>query len=270
MTTRTGARHADLYSLPEIYDILHAPGTRDEAAAVLRIARAHGLRGPLTLLEPACGTARHLRVLAALGHTVIGFDKSRAMIREAKRLMPPSARATLFTGDMARFAHRLRPSSVHAAFNLINTIRHLDRDAQMLAHLAGLRDILVPNGIAILGVSLCAYGLERETEDVWTGRRGPCRVTQVVQYLPPSRRERRERVVSHLTIDRNGRTHHVDSAYHLRSYNLAQWRRVLDRARFRVIRVVDQDGRDTPPVEPGYALWVTAPEASRSTKSRTR
>ncbi len=264
MAIHPRARRTDLYTLPEIYDILHAPGTREEATAVLRLARAHGLRGPLTLLEPACGTARHLRVLARQGHTVIGFDRSRAMIREAKRLMPDGSRASLFVGDMARFAHRLKPSSVHAAFNLINTIRHLDRDAEMLAHFTGLREVLSPGGIAILGVSLCAYGLERETEDFWTGRRGACRVTQAIQYLPPGQRERKERVLSHLTIERHGRTRHVDSAYHLRSYNLAQWRRVLDRAGFDVLRVVDQDARDTPPVEPGYALWVTAPAASRS------
>jgi ubiquinone/menaquinone biosynthesis C-methylase UbiE len=41
-----------------------------------------------TALDAACGTARHGRYLASLGHTVIGVDSSSAMLEQARRHLP--------------------------------------------------------------------------------------------------------------------------------------------------------------------------------------
>ena len=50
----------------------------------------------------------------------------------------------------------------------------------------GLQQGIESGGIYIVGLSLCAYGLEAETEDVWRGRRGRTAVVQVIQYAPPT------------------------------------------------------------------------------------
>lgn len=263
----------DFYSIPAIYDVLHAPGTAGEVDAIIRLARrfhppaAH--RGA-AWLEPACGTARHLRLAAKRGFRAIGFDHERAMIDYARARLPRSAR--LFVAPMERFVLPRGPRAA-LAFNLINSIRHLPSDAAMLRHLGAVRRALDPGGIYIVGIGLAAYGLEAETEDVWKGRRGACRVTQVVQYLPASGRrgrERDERVVSHLTVRAGRSVRDIDSTYTLFSYDLAQWRRVLARARFDVLAVADQDGHDTPPVEPGYALWVLRPRPRRRASPPTK
>jgi SAM-dependent methyltransferase len=253
-----------LYSDPEIYDILHAPGTSSEARGLERIGRRFVGRGPLTWLEPACGTGRYLRALAARGHRGVGFDLSGDMIahaRRAGRCAGVAGRLRFFRADMTDFASAVGPRRVDAAFNLINTIRHLGSDRAMLAHLREIRAVLRPGGVYLVGISLTAYGLEFPSEDVWIGSRAGVRVTQVVQFVPPlTDEQRRERAYSHLVISRRGAAdEHRDSRYWLRCYSRVQWLALAERAGFEVAAVTDADGRDTPVRSYGYAVWVLRP-----------
>ncbi len=259
------SRTADFYADPLVYDVLHAPGTRDDVAALLRIARRFVPgREPLRLLEPACGSGRFVIDLAARGHECTGFDLSSDMIRYANaraRERGLGRLARFFVADMRTFVagRRMRPFDV--AFILINSIRHLPSDAAMVDHLRQVRSALRPGGVYLVGLSLCAYGLESETEDVWRGSRGGVSVSQVVQYLPPPGdrgRARNERVVSHMTVTRRGcPPMHLDSTYVLRGYDLAQWRAVTARAGMRIIGCVASDGRrECEPAEPGYFVFA--------------
>lgn len=273
----TEATH-NFYSDAEVYDILHTPGTKEEVDTLERIERRYlpvpgsragharsSNRRRSVWLEPACGTGRLLREAAARGKRVIGFDLEPNMISYAKQWGKQRG-ARLFVAAMEDFADRLRPSSVDFAFNPINTIRHLGSDRALLSHFAGIARVLRPHGVYAVGISLAAYGLEQETEDVWTGTRGRVRVVQVVQYIPAMGRRgegsRTERVFSHLTISRPTGDTHADSTYGLRSYDLAQWKHVIARSALEVAEVLDSDGEPTHPVEPGYAVWVLRPRKS--------
>ena len=253
---------AGFYADPPVYDILHAPGTADEARAVIAIAcEALGRDGAMTFLEPACGTARHLRWLATHGHRGVGFDLSEAMIADARKRAERAGlarRIDLFVGDMTDFAPRVK-RPIDAAFNLINTIRHLPGDRAMLHHLGGVAGVLRPGGVYAVGLSTTLYGAEMPSEDVWVGVRGPCRVTQVVNYLPADARDRSETVLSHLHIHRPRGDEHRDSTYTLRSYSLDEWTRLIKRSPFRIARVTDQDGVDTDPPALGYAIYALTP-----------
>lgn len=276
----------DFYADALLYDILHQEGTSHDARVMTRIVRAHGParpRGtPLTLLEPACGSGRYLLALAKTGCRAAGFDFSPAMVRYARA----SARARGVGGAVRVFAARMEDFALpaawraHGAFNLINSIRHLESDAAMLAHLRCMRAALVPGGVYVVGLGLCAYGIETESEDVWTGSRVVggvrTRVTQTVQYLPApeagrdSARKalRMERVISHMTVTRGSgarrEERHIDSAYVLRSYNMDQWRAIVGRAGWEIVAVTDQDGLAARPSEPGYYLWVLRAKLSRA------
>ena len=276
---RVTPRRTDFYEIPALYDILHAPGTAREVDGLERIARrflraapAHraGHPAPLRWLEPACGTGRYLRVLARRGHRAIGFDASRAMVDYARRRLRDaglSARARVILAPMTDFAGRLRPRSVHVAFNLINTIRHLHSDRAMLDHFGAVARVLKPGALYAVGISLSLYGIEQETEDVWQGTRGTCKVSQVVQYIPPDCTPRAprggnrlERVISHLTITRPRGEEHRDSTYALRTYDLAQWQSLLRRSPFEVRVVLGDDGVEIAPPRIGYAIWVLTKE----------
>ncbi|QQS08510.1 MAG: class I SAM-dependent methyltransferase [Phycisphaerales bacterium] len=256
-----------LYRHADVYDALHLPGTRAEVRTLQRLARrfgampAAGSHRAAVWLEPACGTARHLRIAAARGARVIGIDTSREMLDFARaRLREASLirRAKIVQGDIARVGDLVPSASVDVAFVLINSIRHLATDRTMLDHLRGMTRVLRAGGIYAVGLSLSAYGFEQESEDVWSARHGSARVTQVVQYIPPTLGSRRERVISHVSCStRAGRVVFEDvSTYWLRTYSLDQWRRLVDLAGLSVLGVVDQDGVDTMPTEPGYAVWI--------------
>ncbi|MEX2218318.1 MAG: class I SAM-dependent methyltransferase [Phycisphaerales bacterium] len=273
MSTRIG-----LYEDALVYDVLHASGTRAEIGVVERLARRRGAlaaeeRG--VFLEPACGTGRYLRALAKRGHSVIGFDREAEMVAFAQEAMEAPARASrgphargtrgargthdLFVSDMTTFARRVPAASVDVAFNLINTIRHLGSDRAMLAHFTAVARVLRPRGVYVVGLSLTDYGNEFETEDVWSGSRAGLRVQQVVQYLPASRRLRREWVHSHLTVTLGGpagREEHRDSKYWLRGYSREEWLGLIGKSALKLLGAADAAGRRREIGVSGYALYV--------------
>jgi SAM-dependent methyltransferase len=260
--------HTPLYSLPDLYDILHAPGTAGDLRVLRRIERRYVARsaGPRRWLEPACGTGRHLLAAARAGIPGVGFDIERGMIAYARakvRRVAASKRPRFFVAAKEDFDERRRLGRFTFAFNTINTIRHLPTDSAMLRHFAAVSRVLRPGGVYAVGISLAAYGLETITEDVWRGRRGGTAATQVIQYIPPtgSRGDaaRAERVISHITVTRGGREAHVDSTYALRSYNLSQWTGLIGRTGWTVAGVTDGAGDPAEPREPGYYLFVLRP-----------
>lgn len=288
-----------LYEDPLVYDILHSPGTADDVSGLLKIARRF-CTGPVrTILEPACGSGRYLRVFAARGYNVIGFDLSPVMVRyaaarvrEAQRdraaARPKAAAPTarIFKADMRTFARALPAGVADFAFNPINSIRHLTSDAAVIAHLNQTARALRPGGAYAVGISLSRYGAEPVTEDVWSGSRDGARVVQVITYFPPTGptagkgKNRDERAHSHLTITerarpgsgtarRTPRVRHADSTYPLRTYNLAQWNAIVERSKLHIAGSVTEHGLDNPAREPGYCIFVLThrPAARRGARA---
>ncbi len=272
------------YADAELYDILHEEGTRGDARAMVRIARAFGppalrRRGAkVTLLEPACGSGRYLVEIAKAGHRGVGFDTSAGMVRYAQLAARRAGQGRAVRAFRAKMESFTLPAAWRAdgAFNLINTIRHLWTDAAVIAHLRCMERALKPGGVYIVGVGVCAYGMESEVEDVWKGARtiGGRRVsvTQIAQYLPApaagadSKRAalRAEHAISHMTVTtrakgREPTERHIDSAYTLRSYSIAQWRSLIARAGWDLVAITDHDGVAATPTEPGYYLWILRP-----------
>lgn len=257
-----------LYDDPTVYDILHAPGTADEVTGLEAIERRF-VSPELTArarlwLEPACGSGRYLREAARRSIDTAGFDLSEGMIEYARSHAPAPGpgvgRSRYFVADMTDFAPRLGRDRASLAFNLINTIRHIPSDADMLAHFEQIARVLARGGVYVVGLSLTAYGCEPPTEDVWVGARGRTRVTQVVQFIPPRRpgnpADRTEQVASHLVIQRPTTTEHRDSAYKLRTYSLAQWQALLARSPLTILASIDEHGRDYPAADGGYSVFV--------------
>lgn len=252
------------YTDARIYDILHDTDTAHEVDALEAIAKRFcptALTPGATWLEPACGTARHLRLLAKRKRSVLGFDAELAMVRFARQTLGPR----IFRAHFDDFLTKRPKAKADLAFVLINTIRHAHSDREMLTHFRQIARCLNPNGIYIVGVSLSLYGFESPTEDVWTGSRRGTTVTQVVQYIPPEgngSKDRDEHVHSHLTITSGKRTRHTDASYTLRTYSLEQWRALIAKSPLEIIGVTDQDGVPTKPSSLGYNVFILAPRAA--------
>lgn len=258
----------DWYDHPVWYDILHAAGTAREVTGLQRMARRFVRRLPATprVLEPACGTGRYVRLLAARGWRASGFDLNQRMIDYARatiaRRRLRGARA--FVADMTDF-HVPRGERAHLAFCPINSIRHLPSDRAMLDHLACVRRALAPGGVYAVGIETTIYGGTFPQEDVWSGTRGRVTVRQLISYQPPTRAGRIEHVQTHLTITTPGGERSLQSAYDLRSYDQRQWEQLIERAGWKTLGVCDHDGLDslrTPRggVVGGHGVWVIAPK----------
>jgi SAM-dependent methyltransferase len=251
-----------LYEDAEVYDILHWPGTAEEFRGLEAAGRAFArtrTRGVWTVLEPACGTGRLLRAAARRGYRPIGFDLSPVMVAySAEKLERSGLRGKAIVADMVEFADAVGERTVDFAFCPINTIRHLESDAAMLAHFEQMRRVLKPGGVYLVGIGTSMAGLEIPTEDVWEGSRGRVRVKQVISFVPPMR-GRYEEAHSHLIISRAGKViDHRDSSYRLRTYSLRQWERLVARSALRTLAVVDDEGEEIDPPELGYGVWVLA------------
>jgi SAM-dependent methyltransferase len=253
------------YRMPEVYDILHAAGTAAEVSGLERIARKYSAPPKdraSTWLEPACGTARYLRVAHKRGHNVVGIDSSPEMVAYARARLgsAKSPTARILLGDITDFSTLVPARSIDFAFNLINSIRHLPDDKSMLAHFEQMSRALKPGAVYALGLGLASYGLEIPTEDIWLGKRGACSIRQCVQYLPAetgrNKRARMERCINHLTITRPSRTDEIDFVYDLRSYDLKQWTRLVSKSALAITRAVDEEGNEITATEPGYAIFL--------------
>jgi SAM-dependent methyltransferase len=262
------AVHNSLYNDALLYDILHTPGTARELDGVERAAarfvRTKSRR--LQWLEPACGSGRCLRLAARRGSRILGFDLNPAMVDYARATIERAGLAGLAraeTEDMRTFVDTgaCREGSVDVAFNIINTFRHLMTDADALAHFRQIHRALKPGGVYILGISTCCYALEGPTEDTWRARRGGLALTQTVQYIPPTGPRggsRVERVFSHLAVQRGQHEDHLDTAYRLRTYSLAQLTTLIERSPLAWVGTADQSGDEDAPAESGYRLLALA------------
>ncbi|MSP16658.1 MAG: class I SAM-dependent methyltransferase [Myxococcales bacterium] len=119
-----------------------------------RVATDRRSDGPV--LELGCGSGRVLLPLAKDGHTVIGLDASRAMLRRARERQSALGRASrsrvhLVQGDMRTFAFRARFPLVLCPFN---AFQHLYTRVDALACLERVREQLAPGGVFAFDVLL--------------------------------------------------------------------------------------------------------------------
>jgi hypothetical protein len=197
-----------------------------------------GRQGFSLWFEPACGTGRYLRVVLGQGRRIAGFDLDEGQLDYARRrLKVPSG--ALFQADMTDFSAAarqsgLKPGSVDFAINPVNSIRHIDSDQTMLVHFEQMADFLKSGAVYVVGLSLTDYECLMPEEDLWHTARGRCKVSQLVNYLPPepgTAKDRVEQVISHLTVKRPNRTEHFDDTYDLRTYDIKQWRDLIEKSR---------------------------------------
>ncbi|MCH8830747.1 MAG: class I SAM-dependent methyltransferase, partial [Planctomycetes bacterium] len=122
-----------LYDYPKYYDLVYGSDWKAERDFLQRCFVKHAKRKVQRLFEPACGTGRLLIRFALAGFEVGGNDLNAKAVEYCNaRLVRRGFVATAFVGDMADF--RLR-KKCDAAFNMINSFRHLPDETAAENHL---------------------------------------------------------------------------------------------------------------------------------------
>jgi len=183
---------ANLYDYPKYYDVLFGSDWRAEydflQACFKRFARGRVRR----IFEPACGTGRLLVRFALAGYEVTGVDINPKVVaycnaRFQRRGLQPAA----VVGDMADFH---LPRKVDAAFNTINSFRHLPTEEAARSHLECIARALRRGGLYVLGLHLTPAGKPQCQQESWSARRGHLAVTSRMWTIALDRGRRRERV----------------------------------------------------------------------------
>ena len=187
----------------------------------------HAARRVRRLFEPACGTGRLVAKFAEAGYEVSGNDLNPCAVeycnaRLRRRGVPPSA----VVGDMADF--RLR-RKVDAAYNMINSFRHLSSERAAEAHLRCVAAALAKGGIYLLAFHLTPQHDPACDEESWSARRGHLAVSSHMWSIGIDRRRRRERVGMTMDVYTPTRQFRLADETIFRTYTAGQFLRLLDR-----------------------------------------
>ena len=131
-------------SLAEIYDLIyHWKDYPAEAERLHALLGGLGVADGSAVLEVACGTGTHLRLLRAW-YAMSGVDLHEEMLAEARKKAPE---VPLFQGDMRTF-HVKQP--VDALLCLFSSIGYLLTEADLRAAAARFAAALKPGGVLLV------------------------------------------------------------------------------------------------------------------------
>ena len=186
-----------LYDYPRYYDLVFGSDWKAEFVFLLAAFDTYVPGKVRRVFEPACGTGRLLINLAKAGYEVSGLDLNpRAVDFCNKRFRRHGFPATAQVGDMAAFE---LPRPVDAAFNMINSFRHLLSEAAARSHLQCIARVLRRGGIYVLGIHLTPTEGNPVSEERWASRRGHLGITTHLQTYDLNLDLRTERC--HMVMD---------------------------------------------------------------------
>lgn len=217
--------NANLYNFPKYYDLVFGSDWKAEFEFLKACFQRHAERRVGLIFEPACGTGRLLVKFAEAGFKVGGNDlNSKAVDYCNDRLTRRGFPASAVVGDMSDF--RLR-RKVDAAFNMINSFRHLATEQAAESHLRCVADSLHKGGLYLLGLHLTPTRCEPIDQESWSARRGHLQVNSFMWTKKRDRRNRDETLGMTFDIHTPTRHFRIEDEMHYRMYTLPQMNRLL-------------------------------------------
>lgn len=216
-----------LYDYPKYYDLLFGSDWRAEYHFLLGCFEKHARRPVKRLFEPACGTGRLLVKLARAGYEVSGLDlNSKAVAFCNQRLERHGLAPTAFVGDMTDFRLKRRAD---AAFNTINSFRHLASEALAEAHLRAVAQSLAKGGLYVLGFHLTPTGPLQCEEETWSAQRGHLAIGSHMWSIALDRRKRQERVGFTVNVYTPTASYRIEEEMRFRTYTARQFAALLEK-----------------------------------------
>lgn len=216
-----------LYDFPKYYDLVFGSDWKAEFDFLEDCFEKHTPRVVRRVFEPACGTGRLLIKLAQAGYTVAGNDLNPHAVEFCNaRFVRNGLPAPAVVGDMADFRV---PRTFDAAFNMINSFRHLPTEQAAESHLRCVAEALGKGGLYLLGLHLTPTRGERVEDEAWSASRGSLTVNSYMWSKSLDLKARNELVG--MTFDVYTPTQHrrIEDEMNYRTYTATQMRRLLQR-----------------------------------------
>jgi SAM-dependent methyltransferase len=220
----------DWYDTPLYYDIIFDEDTVEEANFLEAMQARHGTGAgnQRSVLELACGSGRLLRELGTRGWRTAGFDANPHMLAFARdRLARENIAARLWEDRMESFTvpGGKKFNLVHC---LVSTFKYLLTEADALASLSRVADVLKPGGLFILGLHLTDYRDSKVSHERWVVTRDGIEVVCNTRTWPVDPGTRTEAMRSRLRVTLpDGSVGRQETHWTVRSYSAAQLRRLL-------------------------------------------
>jgi len=217
--------HSSIYDWPKYYEFVYGSDWRAECD-FLRFCFDEYVDGEaIRLFEPACGTGRLIYRLGKLGFQVSGLDLNPKAVefcnkRFAKHGLPASA----WAGDMCDFQVK-RP--VDAAFNTINSFRHLTSDDMARRHLQCMAKAIRVGGIYALGFHVTPTQTEPEDSEAWSQRRGHLQINTSMWLTSRNLDRRSETHAIAFDVFTPTKQFRILDELAFRTYTLSQFRTLL-------------------------------------------
>lgn len=225
------------YDYPQYYDIVFGADWRDEVRFLEGCFERYARRPVRRLFEPACGTGRLLARLAKAGYRVGGNDLNPAAVAYCnRRLARLGVAEAIDVGDMSDFRVS-RP--VDAAFNTINTFRHLPDDRRALGHLQCMAEALAPGGIYVLGLHLTPNDPPACVSETWLARRGTTEVEITVRTEALDRKARAEHIELTMNVATPRRRFRLVDRFTFRTYSYRQLRSLVAKTPLEIVAAYD-------------------------------
>lgn len=227
-----------IYDFPKYYDLLFGSDSKAELDFLKACFDKHAKCKVQKVFEPACGTGRLLIRLAKAGYTVSGNDlNDKAVDFCNDRLQRHGFERSVMIGDMSKF--RLQ-RKVDAAFNTINSFRHLSTEKAAADHLRCMATALRKGGLYVLGMHLEPTRGQRMQEESWTARRGHLAITSFMWSKGVDLKKRQEHLGISLDIYTPTKHERIIDHMDYRMYKHAQFKSLLKKIpEFEIAEVYD-------------------------------
>jgi SAM-dependent methyltransferase len=191
----------------EFYDAIYK-GFKDYAAEADAVASLVRKINPAskTILDVACGTGEHARLLAERGFVVDGLDVDATFVRLARQKHPAGR---FFEADMANFQLSARYDVVMCLFSSIGYLRTLDR---VSCALKCFREHLAPGGVIIVEPWFAPGVLDEERVGRNSGEAGG---VHIVRTSKIELEQRLSRIRFDYEITDSGGTRHATELHEL-------------------------------------------------------
>jgi SAM-dependent methyltransferase len=216
-----------LYDTPEIYDVATGWDLEREIDFLEGLFDRHAGRVE-RVLEPCCGTGRHLAALAARGYDVAGYDRSPTMVDFARARLR-SVGGRVWRGDMASF---IPPERFDAAWNPVNSIGYLLEDDDVSGHLECMGEAIRSGGIYVAQFSYGGEPPEFARFGPWGNQGGGLSTTLLWEVVREDEATKRSYQHCRITARRGSETRVIDEDHVLRYWTHEDVDRLVERSPF--------------------------------------
>ncbi len=181
-----------LYDYPKYYDLIFGSDCAAEFKFLKACFEKYSKKPVKRLFEPACGTGRLVIHFAKAGYEISGNDLNEKAIAYCNaRLKRSGFPESTFVGDMADFTLKKKAD---AAFNMINTFRHLSSEKIAEAHFRCVADSLNKGGLYIIGLHLTPKTPSKCISETWSSTKGNLSVVSNLWTISTDLKKRQERI----------------------------------------------------------------------------